>query len=300
MNLSENTTQTKVVMENKSDPKYFQPLTLSDKEFFAFKELIYNRLGINLTDQKRALLAGRLQKVLRKHGFTSYYAYYKYLVADETNMALSELADRISTNHTYFYREKEHFDFFVKMALPEAEKRHSKSNDYDLRIWCAGCSSGEEAYLLTMLMMEYFNIRGPNWNAGILATDISSKVLDYAKAGLYSSDRMHTLPEFLRSRYFREQPNGDWLIRNTVREQVTFRRFNLMNSKFPFKKKFDIIFCRNVMIYFDEETKNALTNRMSEWLLPGGYLFIGHSETLRWHKESFEYVMPAVYRKRGS
>ena len=274
-------------------------MTITDDEFQAIRRLVYDRFGINLTEQKRSLVVGRLQKVLRTYGFSSFAHYFDHLLKDPTGKVLSELVNRLSTNHTFFGREQDHFDFFVKTALPEAVLRHKERRSRDLRVWSAGCSSGEEPYTLVMLMMEYFGTEYRSWNAGILATDISATALETAREGVYPEERLKLLSEALKRKYFRKASEGQWTVVEEVKRELTFRRFNLMNRTFPFKKSFDIIFCRNVMIYFDQKTRDELVSRFYQWTMEGGYFFIGHSESLRRDRCPYEYVMPAVYRKRG-
>ncbi len=263
------------------------------------RDLIYDRFGINLTDQKRSLLVGRLQKLIRASGFTGFRQYYEHLINDSTEKALGELVDRVSTNHTYFNREKDHFDYFINTALPALTARLEREGRRDLRIWCAGCSSGEEPYMLLMLMREYFGTAYSRWDAGILATDISMKALSKAMAGVYDDDRVRLVPEPLRAKYFRSLGGGRWQVSEELRREATFRRFNLMNARFPFKRPFQVIFCRNVMIYFDQPTREALVSRFHDCTEPGGYLFIGHSETLGRHQQRYRYLLPAAYQKDG-
>jgi chemotaxis protein methyltransferase CheR len=282
------------------DIENFGLTPLSDKEFKSLRDLIYQRLGINLTQQKRALLAGRLRKILHNRGFNTYAEYYDFLVAQKDMDALSELANSISTNHTFFYREKEHFDYFIKTILPEIISRHRQRNDYDLGIWCAACSSGEEAYMLAMLMAEHFSRELVGWNAGLLATDISARVLEEAKKGIYPMEKLSVLPRLYRDKYMQPQPAGGWQVVASIKNQVTFRRLNLITPGFPFHKPFDIIFCRNVMIYFDEPTRQTLIKKFHDWLVPGGYLFIGHSETIRNSAQlGFRYLMPSAYQREA-
>jgi len=272
-------------------------MPISDQEFNLMRELIYRKFGINLTDQKRSLLVGRLQKLLRQWGFSSFRDYYEHLQNDKSERALGELVDRISTNHTYFNREKDHFDYFLKTALPAVVTRLRKENRQDLRVWCAGCSSGEESYMLVMLMKEYLGKDYPKWNAGVLATDISERVLSIARTGTYPADRVNQLPEHFRTRYFQQLGSGQWTVKEELKKEVTYRRFNLMNKEFPFKKPFQIIFCRNVMIYFDQPTRETLIRKFHQFTEPGGYLFIGHSETIGRSQNLYRYLMPATYRK---
>ncbi len=272
-------------------------MAISNDEFARLRDLIQKRFGINLTEQKRSLLVGRLQKLMRKLNLPTFASYYDYLSNDKTEGSLSELVDLISTNHTYFNREKDHFDFFSRTALPTVIEKLKRENRKDLRIWCAGCSSGEEPYTLLMLMKEYLGSEYNSWDAGILATDISDRALTLARRGCYSTDRVMQLPEQLRRKYFTPAGSDEMAVVEQIKKEATFRRFNLMNTTFPFKKPFQMIFCRNVMIYFDQPTREALVNRYHQCTEPGGYLFIGHSETLGRSQTLYRYLQPALYQK---
>jgi chemotaxis protein methyltransferase CheR len=270
-------------------------MPMTAEEFSAIRQLIYDRIGINLTEQKKSLLVGRLQKLVRSMGFTNFKQYYDYVVADKSGKALDELSNRISTNHTFFYRENDHFEYFAKVVLPEIKRKHELSGDKDLRIWCAAASSGEEPYTIVITMKEFFKNEYSQWNAGLLATDISANALNAAVKGVFTKERVKGVPPNILSKYFKQ--NGrEWEISNDLKREVTYRRFNLMNKTFPFKKPFDVIFCRNVMIYFDKETRDTLVKKFYDCTRPGGYLFIGHSESLGRDGE-YQYVQPAVYRK---
>ncbi len=272
-------------------------MAISDAEFSHLRDLIHKRFGINLTEQKRSLLVGRLQKLMRNLNLGNFSDYYDYLSHDKTEAALGELVDLISTNHTYFNREKDHFDFFSQTALPTVIEKLKREKRKDLRIWCAGCSTGEEPYTLLMLMMEYLGNDYSAWDAGILATDISDRALTSARRGVYATDRVLQLPETLRKKYFTPAGPNEMAVVDKVKREATFRRFNLMNTSFPFKKPFQMIFCRNVMIYFDQPTREALVNRYHQFTEPGGYLFIGHSETLGRSQTLYRYLKPALYQK---
>ncbi|MCD6526676.1 MAG: protein-glutamate O-methyltransferase CheR [Desulfuromonas sp.] len=272
-------------------------MTITDKEFDALRRLIYDRFGINLTDEKRSLLVGRLQKMLRSNKMGTFQDYYNHLDTDTTGKAVSDLINLVSTNYTYFNREKDHFDYFSNTALPAICEQLKKQNRKDLRVWCAGCSTGEEPYTLLMLMHEYLGSQYGHWDAGILATDISERVLSTASQGIYAADKVASLPEALQRKYFTRLADGRMQVVDKIRDEVTFRRFNLMNKTFPFKKPFQIIFCRNVMIYFDQQTRNALVQRFHHSMEPNGYFFIGHSETLGRDSQFFRYLMPAAYQK---
>ena len=269
---------------------------ITDAEFRSIRDLVYNRFGITLSDQKKTLVVGRLQKKLKEHGLKTFKAYYDMLIADKSGELLTELANQITTNHTFFFREPDHFDFFKSDILPWMVKEHRTRNDNDLRIWCAAASSGEEPYTLIIALMEYFGADYKNWNCGLLATDVSEKALEAAVSGIYVPARLQGVSPAILNKYFRKVPDGH-AVTEQLKKEVTFRKFNLMNKTLPFKKKFDCIWCRNVMIYFDTPTKHELVNRMYESTVNGGYLLIGHSETLDRNQTKWKYIKPAVYRK---
>ncbi|MDR1492784.1 MAG: hypothetical protein LBT05_08690 [Planctomycetaceae bacterium] len=269
---------------------------ITDAEFQALRDLIYERFGINLTEQKKGMVVGRLQKILRTRGFRSFHDYYLYLVEDKTNQTIGELANQITTNHTFFYRESDHFEYFMKTILPEITEKKEKQHSRDLRIWCAAASSGEEPYNIIMCMMEYFGDNYRLWDAGVLGTDISDKAMTAAKKALYEPYRLQTMPDVYKKKYFHR--NGEnWAVNDEVKKELTLRHFNLMNKTFPFKKPFDCIWCRNVMIYFDANTKIELVKRLYHQTAPGGYLLIGHSETIGRGTTKWKYICPAVYKK---
>ncbi|MEN2775616.1 CheR family methyltransferase [Acetivibrio clariflavus] len=270
-------------------------LSITDKEFYKLADFIKANYGINLSEKKKALVVGRLQNLLIEKNFRSFSQYIDYVMGDKTGDALKTLVDKITTNHTYFMREPEHFHFFKTTVLPYLSE-HAK-NTRDLRIWSAGCSSGEEPYTLAMIIADYFGNEKVLWDTKILATDISVKVLEEAKKGVYSNESLQSLPADWRNRYFQRINDEKSVIADRIKNEVIFRIFNLMNTSLPFKKKFHVIFCRNVMIYFDAATKRDLVNRFYEHTEQGGYLFIGHSESLNREETKYKYIMPAVYRK---
>lgn len=272
-------------------------ININDKEFNLLSELIYTKFGINLPIQKKSLVSGRLNKSLKVLGLKSFSDYYAYLLSDSSGKALSNLINKISTNHTYFYREESHFKFLTKTALPDIKNYLISKGSKDVRVWSAGCSTGEESYTIALNMMEFFGESYSSWNAGLLATDISGEVLDIAKKGIYSSERLKKLPEYILKKYFFKLKNGDWCVSDKLKKEILFKRFNLINTNFPFQNSFQIIFCRNVMIYFDLETRNKLIKNFHKLMIPGGYLFIGHSETLGREQTLFKYIQPAIYQK---
>lgn len=272
-------------------------LSITDQEFKQLTEYIKDNYGIYLKKEKQPLLIGRLSNVLIEKNFRSFHDYFNYLLADRTGDAAITLIEKITTNHTFFMREVNHFYFFKDKILPYLV---STIKEKDLRIWSAGCSSGEEPYTLAMIIDEFLGADKKWWDTKILATDISAKVLDRAISGIYDNEGIATLPPSWKQNYFEKLDNDKSVLVKKIRNEIIYRKFNLMDAVFPFKKKFQVIFCRNVMIYFDKETKMKLVKKFYDSTEPGGYLFIGHSESLDRSETEYKYIMPAVYRKEPS
>ncbi len=268
---------------------------ITTKEFDLIREHIKKNYGISLGDEKKSLVVSRLRSVLQKNNLDNFTDYYNYLINDKTGQAAITFIDKMSTNHTYFMRETDHFDFFRDKALPELEKNSGKK---DIRLWCAGCSSGEEPYTLQIIMQEYFGNKANSWDTTILATDISMTVLKKAYKGMYSAENLKSIPEEWKKKYFKKISDDFYEVDSNIKKKLIFKKLNLMDDKFPMKDKLDFIFCRNVMIYFDLETRDKLIKKFYDITKPGGYLFIGHSETLNYSDASYKYIMPAVYQKR--
>ncbi len=273
---------------------------LTDSDFELFRRLIYNKSGISLNSSKKELLRTRLRSRLDREGFRSYREYYNFVVRDSTGRALLPLLDDISTNLTSFYREVNHYNFLDEV-LPEWIARKQKERDTIFRIWSAGCSTGEEPYTIAFTMLSHLSDRLVSWQLKILASDISTEVLEKASEGVYQLDRLKDVPSQVRKNCFvMMQDTSDRpmvCVHPRIREFITFRRFNLIMERFPFKNQFDFIFCRNVMIYFDKPTQEGLVGKFYRFIKPGGYLFIGHSESLTALKHKFNYIMPTIYRK---
>ena len=273
---------------------------LSNEEFELFRRLIYDSCGISLSSSKKELVKARLSKRLTKVGIDTFKDYHKYVTkTDRTGKELVHLIDSISTNKTDFFREKKHFDLLNTSILPSLISSKTKAGIKKLRIWCAASSSGEEPYTLAMTV---FNHLKPNngWDVKILATDISTKILQKAINGIYRKELLKDIPPGTISTHFSSvlyENTNCYKVNDHLKGIVTFRKFNLMTSEFPFKNPFDFIFCRNVMIYFDPETQNRLVSKFYDCLPKDGYLFIGHSETLSRSNTSFKYIQPAVYQK---
>ena len=268
--------------------------TISEQEFKLFADYIKTNYGIHFKDEKKILIEGRLRNTLVNLNLTSLSEYMSYVTADKTGKAVSELLNRVTTNHTFFMREPAHFQYFRDIVLPYLTKTVSNR---DLRIWSAACSSGEEPYTLAMSIDEFFGPNKEGWDTKILATDISKAVLATARTGIYSQEKMKDLPELWKRKYFKEHDSGSYILSEKIRNEVIFSNINLMDATYPFRKKMHVIFCRNVMIYFDNETKDRLVKHLYDITEPGGFLFIGHSEGLDREKTHYRYIMPAVYRK---
>ena len=272
-------------------------IAISDGEFNTIRDISYRHFGIRFSDVKKSLIESRIHALLLRHNFSSYAEYLSYLQNDQEGAALPEFIARMTTNHSYFYRENDHLNFLVGQALPPIIKTLEKRKNYDLRIWSAGCATGEEPYMLVMMLMDLLGHDYQRWNAGVLATDISEKALGIAKEGLYPEGKISLVPENLKRKYFSKKSDGQWAVSDKVREQVVFRNLNLMTDFSVFKNRFHIIFSRNVMIYFDTKSREFLVNKFFERTVEGGYLFVGLSESLRGEASPYRYIQPGVYQK---
>jgi chemotaxis protein methyltransferase CheR len=269
-------------------------VTITDKEFKQLAQYIQSNYGIHLKEEKRTLVTGRLHNVLLENNCRSFTEYINLLQSDKTGESVTKLINKITTNHTFFMRESDHFNYFRDKVLPFLEK---KVTDKDLRIWSAGCSSGEEPSTLAMIIDDYFSKEKMWWDTKVLATDISDQILEKARSGKYANEQLASLPNNFRTNYFKKLNNENSVLIDKIRSEIIYRKFNLMEEVFPFKKRFHVIFCRNVMIYFDNKTKMELVNKFYELTEPGGFLFIGHSESLNRDQTRYKYILPAVYRK---
>lgn len=266
---------------------------ISTEEYQRFRRLIYDKSGISLGDRKQSLVKSRLSKRLRDLQLSTFSEYYDLIVSDPKGEEFTRLLDLISTNKTDFFREPKHFDFLRDRILPElAEEKR-------IRIWSSACSTGEEPYTIAMTLFEH--AQNPDqWDFKILASDLSTRVLDQAAAGTYNEDRFRDVPpEVLRRHFLRGRggSTGLFKVKPHLAAVIQFRRLNLMDSQFPIKNPLDLIFCRNVMIYFDRPTQETLIKKFHRHLKPGGYLFIGHSESLQWVNHAFKSLAPTIYQR---
>jgi len=275
-------------------------LELSDRDYMEIADFVHKTAGINLKDGKKELMRTRLSKRMRALNFNSFRDYFKHVMSDQTGEEIVFLLDALATNLTSFFREPQHFQFMAKKMLPDLEARLKPRNSRRLRIWSAACSSGEEPYTIAMVVTEKNPYFGQGGDFKILATDLSTKVLAMAKQGLYGPERVKDIPVQTLNRCFSRVDTGRgekmFQVKDELRRLIAFRRFNLMDP-LPFKGPIDLIFCRNVMIYFDKETIARLVEKYYTVMSPGGYLFIGHSESLSGFKHPFKYVAPCIYLK---
>lgn len=266
-------------------------LTLS--EFEQIRKIVYDFCGINLHEGKQALVRGRLMKRLRSLQLNNFTEYLDYIENDDSGKEFSQFIDILTTNKTSFFRESSHFEFLEKEIIPKIGNR-------PLKWWSAGCSSGEEPITMAMILKEGVSMTSKP-PVRILATDLSNEVIQFAKMGVYPKDKLKDIPGILLKRYFKAHPeNKDhFIVDETIKSLITYGRLNLLN-RWPMKGPFHIIMCRNVMIYFDKETQRRLVERFYHLLEPGGYLFIGHSESITNKEIGLRTVLPAAYQKIGA
>lgn len=267
---------------------------LEDHDFNRLRDIVYKEAGIKLSDVKKILMQSRLMKRLRELRLDSFAEYYDYLI-ENYNEEKINFINLITTNKTDFFRENDHFEFMKNVLLPEYQRRGMK----EIRIWSAGCSTGEEPYTIAMVVSEFFGTSNPP-EILILATDIDTQVLQKAKNGIYSEDHLATVDQKYLKKYFIQgtgENEGYYQVSNSLKELIYFRRLNLLQDEYPMKKQFDIIFCRNVIIYFDRETQKKLFAKFYHYLKDDGCLLIGHSENITSITNQFMLAGRTIYRK---
>jgi len=271
-------------------------VAITDREFHELRTFIHSHTGIALSDHKRALVCSRLGKRLRAHGFRCYADYYRLLTeSDPDEIELGEMINAITTNKTDFFREPHHFKFLADDVFPAMRAR---SGERRVRLWSSASSSGEEAYSLAITALESFADIN-NWDLKILATDIDTNMLTRGETGVYTADHATRVPDPFRKRYFLRghgEHAGRFMVKPELQSLVRFRRLNLMDNPWPMHGLFDVIFCRNVIIYFDKPTQRTLINRLANQLKPGGYLMLGHSESLHGISTRFQFINHSIYR----
>jgi chemotaxis protein methyltransferase CheR len=264
---------------------------LSNKNYSRIQKIAYDITGINLTDQKKNMIYSRLARRIRDRNLTCFDAYCDLLEAKGNN-EMTNFVNAITTNLTSFFRESHHFDYLSETVFPYLLKKHAQTRR--IRMWSAGCSTGEEPYSIAMCLKE--NMPVESWDIKLLATDLDSNVVQHAKNGVYAVDRVDDIDPARRKRCFTDANSEQVRVKPDIQKIVTFKQLNLLNQ-WPVKGPFDVIFCRNVVIYFDKETQKKLFDRYAEVLAPDGYLFIGHSENLNKVSDRFKQIGRTIYQR---
>ncbi len=264
----------------------------TDRDFQRLRDYMYDKFGINLA-QKRVLIEGRLSSMLVQRGYKDFSSYIDDMMADKSGQEVSLLVSKLTTNFTYFLREQGHYEFLKENVLKPLKESGTLKK---LKIWSAASSSGEEPYSIALVTTDYFS-PGKNVQTSIRASDISEHVLAMAREGAYSEDRVAQLPKNWVPLYFKKRADGMYVVNDEIKRMVSYQYFNLNDSVGWVTNAYDVIFCRNVMIYFDRPTRDALVKRLYNALVPGGYLFIGMSESLINLETEFSYVKPSIYQK---
>lgn len=275
---------------------YEREFSFTDRDFGNIRRLVSEHTGISLSDAKKNMVYSRLSRRLRQVGLNDFDSYLKYLKEEDAADELVQFTNAITTNLTSFFREQHHFEYLSKTLLPEVMKHNDHTGK--IRIWSAGCSTGEEPYSIAMTIKETIP-DSAGWDIRILATDLDSNVLETARSGIYSEERVNGIPKSMVKRWFlrgKNQHTGKIRAHPALRDMITFGQLNLM-KQWPVKGPIDIIFCRNVVIYFDKPTQQVLFDRYANVLANHGHLFLGHSETMFKVKNRFELIGKTVYRK---
>lgn len=276
---------------NKTSAAAATSMVITDKDFNRLVSFVQSKYGIDL-HQKRQLVTSRLSSTVKGMGYNSFTEYVDYLLKKGSGDDINQLLSRLTTNYTYFMREVESFGYFTSTILPDIVRRHQR--DKCLSIWSAACSSGEEPYNVSMYIMDHLGGQASAWDTRMLASDISVDALNKAKKGIY--ELPDTIPPQWRKNYFKPVGGKMFEVAPKIKQNVIFKQFNLMDP-IHFKRKFDVIFCRNVMIYFDQPTKSALARRMFDATVPGGYLIISKAENLP-PDTPYTRVATSIFQKR--
>ena len=262
--------------------------------------MVYERSRIHLGPDKQELVAARLGKRLRALNLPGYHEYCRLLKSPEGLDELQNLVDVISTNHTFFFREEKHFQFLEQTVINEFVSSQNRLGERSLRCWSAACSTGEETYSIAISLATMLEQHaGYDWELD--SSDISSRVLDRARMGVYAEDRISDLSLDVRRRFFQKGVGpyaGLYRVKEEIRRKTRWHQLNLFDQQWPFNKPFHVIFCRNVMIYFDRPSQEDLVNRLTRQLVPGGFLMIGHSESLSGVRHNLKALHPAIYRRQ--
>ena len=268
-------------------------LSINPQDFTKLVTFVHQKYGINLA-AKKILIEGRLTPVVLENGMKTFSEYVEMITKTTNKETITTFLNEITTNHTYFLRENEHFNYMRSTVLPYFQKNNKNKT---INIWSAGCSSGQEAYTVAMVINEFLGIEKSKWKINILASDISEKAMNKGEKAVYTTLELKDIPRHWLTKYFIDHKNGTLEVCPEIKKQLTFRKVNLMEN-LSFARPFDLVLCRNVMIYFDAPTKDKLINKFYDVTDKGGFLFIGHSETVNRSSSKFDYVKPAIYRKQ--
>ncbi len=269
---------------------------MTEEEFQRISSYVKQNYGIDM-HEKKEIVRGRLENHIREGGFQNFHDFMNAVENDKTGTQEKMLVNLLTTNYTYFMREFEHFEYLKQYVLPWI--REKEANIRELRGGCGAASTGEEPYMLAMVLADYFALERQDWDTRILATDISTRVLEQALAGVYKAEQLKSVPDKWKKQFFLPLAGGtQYQVKPEWKKQVIFRKFNLMDS-FPFKKKMHFVFLRNVLIYFDAPTKKEILRKVYDFMEPGGYLFIGLTETLDRGMTQFNMIKPSIFRKEG-
>tara|TARA_R110002096_G_scaffold77896_1_gene183138 strand:- start:50918 stop:51739 length:822 start_codon:yes stop_codon:yes gene_type:complete len=267
---------------------------LDDEEFQIVQGVARQYFGFELTADKRTMLSRRLKQFAESEGLESAGLAVRQRLLEPNKEILLALAIYLTTNHTYFHREHQHFDRLVADVLPELQLR--LGDEKDLRIWSAAASTGEEPYEIAMCVAEVFGSEG-GWKKAVLATDISERVLATAKAATYTREQVAKLPVARLRDFMVEQTDSSFTVSNKIRDLLSFRRLNLLGTSYPFRRALHVIFCRNAMIYFEPSARAEVLKKLSSSLAVGGYLFLGRSESARGMEQTLQFIEPGFYKK---
>jgi len=268
--------------------------TITDDEFNKLRKLVFDIAGITLAESKRELVISRFSRRLRALDLSTFSDYYNFIITDGSG-EIQNFINSITTNKTDFFRENHHFEFIINSFIPEVVAKKQES----VKVWSAGCSTGEEPYTIAMVLHNYL-VEKHGIKAKILATDIDTNVLSFASKGIYREEVMDPVDGNLLSKYFlrgKDNSSGFYKAKEVIKDMITFRQLNFIAEEFPIKTHFDIIFCRNVIIYFNNETKSYVLNKLNSYIKPGGYFIIGHSEAIFDMVEGLKYLKNTIYNK---
>ncbi|MDF1790337.1 MAG: protein-glutamate O-methyltransferase CheR [Thalassobaculaceae bacterium] len=268
-------------------------------ELQSFRRLAHSRFGIVLPDNAESFLQSRLRGLMERAGYRDLERLLQAAETDEGGDLFIDIVEQLSTNHSYFYREPAHFEFLSSVALPEIDERLRRQRSRDIRIWSAAAAAGEEAYSIAMAMRTFFGAHYKDLDAGVLATDIAKRSLHRGAEGVYRTESFRHIPQHWRDSYVEPAGEDSYRVVKLVRDDVMFRWLNLIGPLSALRGGFHVIFCRNVMIYFDGPTRERLVQSLARLLAPGGYLFIGHTDDAEFARKYLDQQRPAIFRKRA-